>query len=295
MLTILEKLTTFTPLGIRFWDPVLNEQIRDKLMVTARSENGQGQAVSAYRTASDIYAFNGLPGLRSIEYSSHDPDHIESPLKTYKYIIKVEDTQRHFINVAFRVELPLQYRGIFLSRTEASPPQNAPRFILYSAPTRTAPSWLAVIRGELTDVATGEPAAHAVVRVRAPGGRIWYGLGDEKGRFGVFMPYPTIEGSFVGSPRIFIGKPLVAQSWELSVEVLYEPNVLEPLPHTTLPNYLSILSQKQARIWKQSPEAGSPGAAGSEVSELPVELEFGKALTLRTDGKSTLMISPTES
>jgi hypothetical protein len=115
------------------------------------------------------------------------------------------------------------------------------------------------------------------------------------GRFGVFMTYPKIEGSFVGSPRIFIGKPLHKQHWELSVEVLYAPNSLEALPHTALPNYLSILSQKPARIWKEIPGEGSPGGAGSEVSELPVPLEYGKELILRSDGKTKLMVSPTES
>lgn len=290
MFEVLEELTTFTPLGIRFWDPVLNVQIREKLKVTARSERGRGKAVSAFRTASDIYAFNGLPGLKSVENSSCAPEQIASPTIAHKYIIEVEDSRKNFINAAFKVELPLQYCGVFLSRTDSSPPQKAPRFILYSAPTRTAPSWLAVIRGELADFETGKSAAHAVLKVHAPDGRMWYGLADEMGRFGVFLTYPTIEGSFVGSPRMFIGKPLNEQEWDLFVEVLYEPNTLEALPHTHLPNHLSILSQKQARIWKES-----PGEAGSDVSELAVTLNFGKELILRTDGKTKLMISPTES
>jgi hypothetical protein len=295
MLELLEELNTFTPLGIRFWDPVLNTQIRDSLRVTARSERGRGRAVCAFRTASDIYAFNGLPGLRTVENSSFDPQQNASPTIAHEYIIEVEDTRRNFNKVAFRVDLPLKYRGVFLSRTDSSPPQNSPRFILYSAPTRTAPSWLAVIRGELVDFETGQPAAHAVLKVHAPDERIWYGLADEMGRFGVFMTYPTIEGIFVGSPRMFIGKPLNEQNWDLVVEVLYAPNTLEGLPHTELPNYLSILRQKPARIWQESPGEGSPGGAGSDVSELAVTLEFGKELILRTDGKSKLAISPTES
>lgn len=295
MFEVLEELTTYTPLGIRFWDAVLNVQIRDALRVTARSEHGRGKAVSAFRTASDIYAFNGLPGLRSVENSSYDPEAIASPLITRKCVIEVADSRNNFLSAAFKVELPLQYRGVFLSRTDSSPPQNTPRFILYSAPTRTAPSWLAVIRGELADFESDKPAAHAVLKIYAPDGRVWYGLADEMGRFGVFMTYPTIEGSFVGSPRMFIGKPLIEQSWELLVEVLYEPNTLEVLPHTCLPNYLSILSQKQARIWQASPGEGSPAGAGSEASALAVTLEFGNELILRTDGKTKLLISPTES
>ncbi len=295
MIELLEELTIFTPLGIQFWDPLLNIQIRDGLMVTARPQQGQGKTVSAFRTASGIYAFNRLPGLRSVENSSYDPDQIASPMISHKYIIEVEDRKRDYINAAFEVSLPLQYRGVFLSGSHSSPQRNTPRFILYSAPTRKAPSWFAVVRGELNDYQTDSPAAHAVLKIRVPGGKTSYGLSDEKGRFGVFMPYPAIKGTFEGSPRIFIGKPLKEQNWELFIEVLYEPTILKPLPNTDMPSYISILTQKQARIIQDSPEVGSPGGTGSEVSELSVVLEFGTELILRTEGKTKLMISPAES
>jgi hypothetical protein len=209
--------------------------------------------------------------------------------------VLVEDPFRRYIQTAFRVELPLLYTGVFLSRAADSPPQRFPRFILFSAPTRTTPFGTAVIRGELIDMTSDRPAGHALVRVREPAGHRWYGLADEAGRFSLFMPYPQLIGTFSGSPRIFIGQPLNEQTWELVVEVLYEPALLAPLPHTRLPEYLNILSQNPARIWMDLSDEESPLGSGSAIFELPATLAYGRELTLRTEGLSKLAISPAKS
>lgn len=296
MIKVLEELATFTPLGIRFWDPVMDEQIRDSLKVTARPQNKKGPIIQAFRTVSDVYAFNNLPGMRSIEHRLQDFDSIVSPPDKYGFIIEVEDIRRRYIKVAFQVNLPLPYKGIFLSQLPSSSPQTSQKgFLLFSAPTRTRPSWLAVIRGELVDFNTGNRAAHAVVRISTLHGNRWYGLADENGNFSVLLSYPTIEGSFVGSPQTFISNPLNSQSWDLFVEVLYNPNQLVPIPYTTVPDYLSILSQEKAQIWLKIPGNGSPAEEGSYVSELLVTLEFGREMILRTKGQYELIISPTVS
>ncbi|HLP57643.1 MAG TPA: hypothetical protein VK186_02380, partial [Candidatus Deferrimicrobium sp.] len=62
-----EQVNTFTPLGIRFWDSALDRQVGDHLLVKAYPVHGYGSPVHAFRSASGIYAFQGLPGLREIE------------------------------------------------------------------------------------------------------------------------------------------------------------------------------------------------------------------------------------
>ena len=56
-----ERVTQFTPLGIRFWDSVLDKQVSDHLLIKAYPTAGFRPVINAFRTASGIYAFQGLP------------------------------------------------------------------------------------------------------------------------------------------------------------------------------------------------------------------------------------------
>jgi len=270
MLEILEELSVFSPLGIRFWDPLLEAQIRDALHVTARPATGRGLVVKAFRTASDVYAFRKLPGL--LEYG------LEDATTSHRFIIKVEDSRRRFLTAAFAVDLPLPYRGVFLSGAVSSPSVAPPNgFYLYSAPTRPIPSWLTAVRGELIDRDTGKPAAHAVIHITV-GQKSWDGLADEAGRFVVLLPYPTPTNR---------KKPLFEQTWDIRAEIRYEPDRLEKLPDTTTPDYLSILTQAPAQLSIRQPENNAVAS-----DKWLGKLQFCQELMLRTEGKSSLVISP---
>ena len=175
-----------------------------------------------------------------------------------------------------------------LDRLSASPFEPSPKgFHLYSAPTRKAPRWMGVVRGELAVSGANRRAAHAVVRVALPEGRIWHGMADSRGRFVVILPYPTISGGFGSSPPVAGGGALSTQTWTVTLEVLYEPGRLEALPETRVPEYRSIFQQGPATIW---PVPQSEG--GNEVAELTATLEFGRELILKTAGLSQLLVSP---
>jgi len=75
----LERVTIVTALGIRFWDALLDAPVRDGLDVTARPLGQRAGGTVAFRTASGIYAFRGLPGLHDVEYPAGDA--LASPLK----------------------------------------------------------------------------------------------------------------------------------------------------------------------------------------------------------------------
>lgn len=105
----LETTRVITPLGIRFWDMVANKQVSDNLVVTARPDKMDLPIISAFRTPSGIYAFQGLPGLHDMEYPVGDSDPGEHKKK--RFIIEVEDQLRRFLPVVFSLDLPI--KGIF--------------------------------------------------------------------------------------------------------------------------------------------------------------------------------------
>jgi hypothetical protein len=297
----LERITVFTPLGIRFWDPVRDMQVRDGLMVTARPVIATSPPVimanlsvtTAIRTASGVYAFHGLPGLHDIEYPVKDSGSVASPPTKRPFIIKVEDKQRRFLPAVFSVELPLDYKGFFLngvtSLTGSSPPvasppiSRPPGFYLFSAPTRPVVSGLAAVRGRLVKASKPEcPAAHAVLEVQFKDKK-WYGVSDKRGCVAVLFPYP-VPNSALGSNQ----KSLHEQQWKLTIRVRYNPDALIfPLGLGTTPDLCSIFKQSPGVIWPtqlQSPITESP------VTEWSTNLEFGQELVLRTDELSELWI-----
>lgn len=291
MYQVIEKISTYTPLGIRFWDPVLDNQIRDALTVTARPEFSPRPVITAYRTRSGVYAFNGLSNMRDIEHGSSRADSVSSPPTSHSFVIEVRDERRRYVDVGFKVDLPLSYKGLFLSNLPSSPPSGSPKgFNLYSAATRTPPALVTAVRGELFAIAADKPAAHALVRITTEDGFSWFGLADEQGRFAAVMPYPTLIDGIGGSPTANNRKPLYEQTWNLAIEVLFEPTHLQELPGSRMKDYKSILNQSQAQIWPISPKKG-----GLPIANQHVQLEFGKEVILKTAGLSKLLVSPAAS
>lgn len=287
---VIEVVGAFTPLGIRFWDSVVDAQVRDGLVVTARpfSTATTRPRATAYRTRSDIYAFGHLSGLEDFENRRLDPLEDSSPTRRRPFIIEVSDTQGRYLDVAFRTDLPLPYRGLFLTDELSSPSLSVPQgFFLYSAPSRIQPAWLASVRGQLVDAGTGTAAAYALIQVNDPDGNRWFGISDASGMWVVSMAYPTIAGGFVGSPLIGGEAPLQTRTWELRISVRYSPGSLERLPFTAVPDYYSILSQTGGTVWPLNPASG-----GAPTPDLTGALEYGRALTVRTEGLSELLVRP---
>jgi hypothetical protein len=269
-----ERITVFTPLGIRFWDPVENIEINDNLEVKAWPENSKSQITKAIRTSSGIYSFHGLPGLHTIEYPSTRA--ISFPFASKSFIVGVNDVLRRFLPVVFRVYLPLPYMGIFLMNVMGSPPgDKLPGFFLFSAPTRTSSLGIAEIRGQLIEKSTQRPAAHAILEVEV-NYKKWYGIADDRGCIVILFPYPAIIGTFFTSPpekRLIL--PLNQQKWEMTIRARYDPSTLYFPPGTALPELRSILNQNAGVLWFNS---------GQYSSEITMNLIFDQESILRTDG-----------
>lgn len=305
MVLVLEELTVFTPLGIRFWDPVLDAQVRDALRVEAWPVPGLRPRASARRTGSDIYAFHRLPGLLAVENRLPEAAG-SSPPTPRPFVVRVVDTARRFLPVAFRVELPLPYRGVFLGDSVFGAPtspieSSPPGFLLFSSATRMRPPWLGVVRGELVDQANGEPVPHALVRVETEGEPRCYGLSDASGRFAVFLSYPPPVDVLSGAPpggSPPVGTPALGdRTFPLTLTV-HSVHGLSSLPGTDpqgvpdggLPEYFEILSQPAASVWPVA-----PGDGGVAQAQWQGEVRWGRELVVRTEGDSRLLITPSGS
>lgn len=288
-----ERTTILTPLGIRFWDPVRDVQVRDSLNVTARPETMDGRVTIAFQTASGVYAFQNLPGLHAVEHPVEDASLGTSPPSTKRFLITVNDQLKRFLPTVFSVDLPLPYKGIFLhaafsplgsgSPLFGSPPVNGPPgCYLFSAPTRPVAFGIAALRGHLVEYTpsppTESPAAYAVLAVQVNGSnKTWYGIADHRGSIAVLFPYPPISSQLGGTA------PLPQQRWQITVRVRYCPATLQPLPGTQIPDLRHILAQSPGRIW--------PSQAGPPIPAWSTELCFGEELVMRTDDLSTLRLS----
>lgn len=267
-----EAITLFTPLGIRFWDRVQNRQISNNLIVTARSEMNNSPVTQAFRTASGIYAFHGLPGLHDAEYPDENFDFDTYP--TRRFFIEVIDMKQQFLPVIFSVLAPM--KGIFPGNSGGSPPENAlPGFYLFSAPTRSVLPGLAVIRGQIQEKVTGYPASYAVLEIQI-NGKKWYGISNKQGSVSILFPYPKfISTLLISPPEETVPLPFHQQKWNMTIEVRYEPETLTYPHNGEIPELRSIFKQKQGIIWSTTELS---------VQQLSSDLTFGHEFILHTDG-----------
>src|ERR1700733_8870399 len=128
----------------------MDQPITDGLTVTAQLRGTSYPMVTAFRTASGAYAFQGLPFLHDVEYPGRATQAPASPQKTFSFVITVSDSLGRFLPTLFALDLPLDYPGLFLSNETGSPAMGA-RAYLFSAPTRTAMVGIGVVRVSLWD------------------------------------------------------------------------------------------------------------------------------------------------
>lgn len=292
----LERVSHYTPLGIRFWDLARAAAVSQGLQVRIRPPDRPDLERRAFQTASGIYAFRNLPGLRSLEASDpqlppgvHPVD--ASPPQPQRFVVEVEDRLERFLPAAFQVYLP--YRGIYPTQPAGSPPGAAlPGFFLFSAPTRSILADMAVLRAQLVERLPGgqtRPASYAVLEVTAlepdgtPSSAPVMGIADERGSVLAAFPYPGFAAGigFMSPPP---GPPETRlQAWDVIVSVHYAPaSQRRPDSAARLPDLGAILTQPAARFL---PTATDPGQL-----QWNARLVFGQPLTLQTAGNSDLWI-----
>lgn len=284
---VTERVGRRTLLGIRFWDPALDTQIHDGLSVTLSPADNTDKTVTAHRTRSGIYAFDGIPGLYDLE-TGGDGSTVASPAQLHAYVLDVEDLTGQYSGVAQVINLPLSYSGLFLVNSNTgSPAQPAKGFNLYSSITRMPQAQYTCIRGELINTQNNQSASNALVKVQTEDGAVWYGLSDDDGKFSVLMPYPVLHVTYGSSPPVNDGIHLFQRTWNITLSVMYAPSAQQAVPGSDKPGYSSILSQSPALIHPQAP--GSPPGGSNQLT---LQLNYGRDLVVSTDSFSELYISP---
>lgn len=295
----IETIHRFAPLGIDFWDILSEAPITDGLVATARVVDSRGPHIPSRRTPAGVHAFMGIPGLRDVEFpkpgTSNDFD-LPSGIQVL-VDVTVEDLLGRFVSTVVQLSAPKRGLARWSDAIAGCPtlawsiPEDSPVFLL-TAPTREIPSTFATVRAQLVERATGSPAAHAVMRAQIAG-RLFWGVADHTGAVALPFPYPAFAGGPAGSmagsiPAGSHGVPTDSQHWPITIDVRWEPTVLEFPIESEIPRFHSVVCQGSADIWLDAANAGGQ-------NELVTELRYGRELILQTEGSdhSELLIDLT--
>ncbi|HEY3301942.1 MAG TPA: hypothetical protein VGL70_00250 [Candidatus Binatia bacterium] len=282
---VLERISLVAPLGVRFWDGVSGHAVSEGLTVRAHPKGNPARSIFGFPNRSGTYVLTHVPGLSDIEQCAGDKDFWENPPpKLRPFVVEVTDNEGRFQPFAFTANLPV--RGLFAweERPMGSPLAPVARGVpLFSAPARSAPGGMAVIRADLWDLRADQPAPWALLEARMAGQPPVRGLADRQGRVALIFPYPEPLHSSVtsppGSPPGSERRPLFEQTWPIQLHAFYSPG----RPSPRIPQLDHVLNQAPATV-VSSP---SPPIPLTEVS-----LQFGKELIVKSQSKSALLIIP---
>jgi hypothetical protein len=289
---MIESVLVVTPLGVVLHDLVTDARVVDGLRVDARPVPG-GRVTPAFRTRSGAYAFRGLDGMHDVEMPG--PGQPNSGPDGREFDVLVVDTRDRFVDTVLRVGVPADglVSQAMLGLAGGSLPDDLPIY-LFSSPARTLPGHLAVVRAELADDVTGEPAAHArlevVVDAGGPGRRRYSGLSDATGAVVVPLPYPRFANAAMPNASILPpgtrGEPTADRLWPLEVLVHYEPDALVHPPGLPAPTLNSLLAQRGGTVRE--------AAGGLAAKSLQATLRYDAELVLSTTGDplSRLIVGP---
>jgi hypothetical protein len=277
----LESVTRTAVLGVRPWDPVSGRAITDGLHLR---EVRYGSVAIPNR--SGVFVFHDLPGLHVSAYGSGDDGFWAAPPAGGRFLLELVDDERRFLPFRFDAQAPA--RGIFREQCPHafSPPEvDVPGVPLFSAPSRPVPPGMAAVRADLWDVELDAPAAWAMLEVTPAGAPTARGIADAHGRVVVLLAYP--EPHWPGSSPPPGSRALADQTWSLELAVRYDPaGASPPLPDPAAgvaPDLCTVLGQAPATLLDDLSPAGALTGA---------TLAFGRQLTLRTPGRSVLLVSP---
>ena len=298
---LLERIVHVAPFGVRFRDAVTGAQVADGLLVEAYSKAAASRRrrvedeISGRRRAfinrSGVHVLMELPGLRRFENGEVEEDVREaSPPGAGLFMIEVEDISRRYLPFSFETQLP--FKGLFVWDENPLPfesplaPEVPDGLPLFSAPTRSTPAGMAVIRAELWDETAGTPAAYALLEARFKGTLLGRGMADKVGRLALIFPYPPPAKLPQTSPPSGSGSipPLTQQEWAIELTARYGPLASPPVFEQKFPDLYTILSQQTARLWQDA----------ARTEELTTAmLKFGRECFVRTEVASPLT-SPLE-
>lgn len=278
---LMERVVSFTTLGVRFWDAARDARLDDGLVVRARLDGAPREVRQADVTHAGVYAFRRLPRMHDVEYPFPPEPVLGSSvvLPAIPFIVDVRDTKGRFVPMAFRVDVP--FRGVFPTGFVNGTPGDVPGFFLFSAAGRATPAKLAGVRMSLALEATGAPASHAVAELTLPDGSLVYAVAGEDAQATAIFPYPVFDAT--PATPLTPDQARAPAAWPLSLRVLYEPARQAPLGDGLPPD--------TAELFQQAPVNIRGSAANPPADHIDITLVFGRDLVLRTDDQPNLLIA----
>lgn len=250
-------------LGVGFWDNLTDRLVDTGLEVSMQPRHLTEKPVKSITNRRGIHVFPKLPGINPLN------NDLESPHVMRQFTFNVRDLERRFIPFSFDADCP--FDGLYLPGCiHESPPGN--NYIpVFNATTRKVNGGVAVVRADLHNVVTDQPASWAMVTGEIDGQDIVRGIADSDGKLILIFSYPE--------PQIITSPPSTVPGWILKLRVFYSP--IQPVPDS--PSLCSVLSQTQSKFVTSN---------SISADELNVDLEFKQEKTLRSGSMSHLLIEP---
>ncbi|MCA1815502.1 MAG: hypothetical protein LC746_03690 [Acidobacteria bacterium] len=300
--TVLERLTLTAPLGVVFHDTVTGLRVGSGLDVSVYQKAMPLSRAKMFPNPSGVFVLQHAPGLsRDFEFGAGDDEFWSNLPQPISYVMEVSDREGRFQPFSSEIELPLPQRGIFrwVSPLDTSPPDTSSLDVgkpasvpLYSAPARTVPPGMAVVRADLLDTERDAPAAWAIVEAHYEGNLIGRGMSDARGSLALIFPFPEPVTTAVASPlesQPSVRSPkLYEQTWEVSLGAAYA-GVAEGATVAEIPDLRATLEQlalAPARLWRDH-------AGGAELTG--VALRFGRETVLKTEDAAGTLSPPARS
>jgi hypothetical protein len=225
---VLEELTLVTPLGVKFRDESTATPVAGDLVVTLHPDGAADRKTRGVINRSGIFVFRNLPGMRDIEHGAGNGAFWAAQSPQFDFVLEVTDRAARFLPYSLALQLPGRR---LLTLPAVSPFEPTDALPLFSAPSRDAVEAMAVIRMELVDAVSHEPAAWALVEARTETTTI-RGLADERGRVMLALPWPP--------PHVVLGSlPSADPAWSVDLTIRYARRA--PVP--TRPDLEDVLTQ----------------------------------------------------
>lgn len=270
---VLETFSRVTPLAVRLRDDNSGRFVSRGLTAVVWPKLQPELTTWGVLNHQDIFVFNNLPGLRAVEQGSGDDTFWSSQTAQFDFVLQVTDPSGRWLPFTMDVKVPQRrVLGIALTSPLSSPPaiqigtENG-ALPIFPSVSALPPDAMGVLRAELLDAGTGQPAAWAIVEAKAGEQRLMRGLADSKGRVMVPLLYPKPVIT-LGSPGT-TNTPLTQQSWAVDITVRYRRR--QPAPE--VPDLVDVLTQPAATAWSDLSPA-TPLGSGT--------LQFGRELRLFT-------------
>jgi hypothetical protein len=231
---LVERLAHRNALALRFRDAQTGERVSAGLSVRVVLDVTD-RTFPAVPTPSGAFTVRTIPGLRRWEIRSVDANAVEEAVVVRPVPVRVEVRDQLNRYLACLVKAILPMNGLIVPDL-GSPPSSPPSsgldvaVPLYSAPSRTVPAGLAVVRATLVQAANSRPAAYAALEVSPePGAAPVRGIADERGEIAILFDYPPLPRQ-LGSPPATTKRSLADTTWTVGLRAYLPRRVPGSLP-----------------------------------------------------------------